>query len=97
MSATEFLRRFLLQVLPPGFMRVRHYGLLANRQRTTKLARWRELLGCGTPPALAPRPKESVPERIKRLTGIDITRCPACGSGPLRTIARLAVLSCDTS
>jgi Putative transposase/Transposase zinc-binding domain len=97
LSATEFLRRFLLHVLPPGFMRVRHYGLLANRQRTAKLARCRELLGCRLSPALAPRPAESVPERIQRLTGVDITRCPVCGTGPLRLIARLAAVSPDTS
>jgi Putative transposase/Transposase zinc-binding domain len=97
LSATEFLRRFLLHVLPPGFVRVRHYGLLANRQRTAKLARCREVLSGRLSPALAPRPAESVPERIKRLTGVDITRCPVCGTGPLRLIARLAAVSPDTS
>jgi hypothetical protein len=96
-SATEFIRRFLLHVLPPGFRRVRHYGLLANRQRTAQLARCRELLGCRLSPTLAPCPAASVPERIKRLTGVDITRCPVCGTGPLRLIARLAAVSPDTS
>src|SRR2546426_6610993 len=97
LSATEFLRRFLLHVLPAGFMRVRHYGLLANRQKHEKLARCRELLGCHPSPALAPRPPESVPERIKRLTGVDITRCPVCGTGPMRIIERLAAVVPDTS
>lgn len=97
LSATEFLRRFLLHVLPPGFMRVRHYGLLANRQRTVKLARGRELLGCRTPPAPGPHPEESVPERIKRLTGVDVARCPVCGSGPMRLIERLPPVPSDTS
>jgi Putative transposase len=97
LSATEFLRRFLLHVLPCGFMRVRHYGLLANRQKHEKLARCRELLGCHPSLALAPRPEESVPERIKRLTGVDITRCPVCGTGPMRIIERLAAVVPDTS
>jgi hypothetical protein len=95
LSATEFLRRFLWHVLPPGFMRVRHYGLFANRQRTEKLARCREVLGGR--PAPAPRSAESLPERLKRLTGIDITRCPVCGTGPMRLIARLAAVPPDTS
>ena len=45
LSATEFLRRFLMHVLPKGFVRIRHYGFLANRCRNEKLARCRELLG----------------------------------------------------
>jgi len=97
LSATEFLRRFLLHVLPAGFMRVRHYGLLANRQKHEKLARCREVLGCRPAPVFAPRPEESVPERIKRLTGVDITRCPVCGTGPMRIIERLAAVAPDTS
>jgi hypothetical protein len=95
-SATEFLRRFLLHVLPPGFMRVRHYGLLANRRREEKLARCRALLGCAAP-ARAPGVAESVQARIVRLTGVDITRCPICGAGPMRTIERLAPMPPDTS
>jgi hypothetical protein len=45
LSGAEFLRRFLLHVVPRGFMRIRHYGILANRHRKQKLARCRELLG----------------------------------------------------
>ena len=97
LSATEFLRRFLLHVLPVGFMRVRPYGLLANRQKHEKLARCRELLGCPPSPVFAPRPEESVPPGIKRLTEIDITRCPVCGTGPMRIIERLAAVAPDTS
>jgi hypothetical protein len=97
LSATAFLRRFLLHVLPPGFMRVRQYGLRANRQKHEPLARCREVLGCRPAPALAPRPKESLPERSKRLTGVEITRCPVCGTGPMRIIERLAAVAPDTS
>ncbi len=45
MDADDFIRRFLLQVLPDGFMRIRHYGFLGNRHRRIKIARCRELLG----------------------------------------------------
>jgi hypothetical protein len=44
-AADEFLRRFLLHVLPPGFVRIRHYGFLSNRRRTAALALCRKLIG----------------------------------------------------
>ena len=45
LDAIEFVRRFLMHVLPSGFVRIRHYGFLANRHRREKLMRCRELLG----------------------------------------------------
>ena len=51
LCATEFLRRFLLHVLPSGFMRIRHFGLLANRHRKQKLEQCRSLLGVPPPPS----------------------------------------------
>src|SRR5262249_10207465 len=51
LKGVEFLRRFCLHVLPPGLVRIRQYGLLANRDRTERLARGRELLGMSLPPA----------------------------------------------
>ncbi len=89
LDAPEFLRRFLLHVVPRGFMRVRHYGLLANRHRAVRLARCRALLDVPAPPekpAVAPSPAE----RILQLTGVDILRCPVCGEGPMRRTERLA-------
>ena len=78
LSGTEFVRRFLLHVLPRGFMRVRYYGLLANRHRATRLARCRELLGV-TPPARDESAQPSVGEGDKDL-------CPACGIGQLQLV-----------
>ena len=86
LSAAEFLRRFLLHVLPGGFVRIRHFGFLANRGRTVKLARCRALLAVA--PA-APPPPNSVAALVYRLTGVDITRCPRCRTGRLRVVAVL--------
>jgi len=82
LEAEEFIRRFLLHVVPDGFVRIRHFGLLANRTRTTKLARCRQLLG--QPPAPAPAEPASVRALMLRLTGLDIERCAVCQRGRLR-------------
>jgi hypothetical protein len=82
LPASEFLRRFLLHVLPRGFMRIRHFGLLANRHRASKLDRCRELLAAPPPPAKCDN--EGVVEMMKRLTGQDLTRCPFCSGGIMR-------------
>jgi DNA-directed RNA polymerase subunit RPC12/RpoP len=71
LSAIEFLRRFFLHVLPRGFVRIRHFGFLANRWRTARLAVCRQLLGCPTPAAsLAATPAQEASS----------WRCPVCGS-----------------
>ena len=83
LEVDEFIRRFLLHVLPQGFTRLRHYGLLANRFRASKLARCRTLLGQPEPEKSEP---ETTQELLLRLTGIDITLCQQCGHGPLRHV-----------
>ena len=83
LDADEFIRRFLLHVLPRGFTRLRHYGLLANRCRTRKLALCRGLLHQQTP---EPREPETTQDMMLRLTGIDITVCRECGEAALRQI-----------
>jgi putative transposase/transposase-like zinc-binding protein len=80
LPAEEFIRRFLIHVLPRGFMRIRHFGFLANRSKAHALARCRELLGVEAP---EPSEPQSTAERILRLTGTDISRCPRCGHRPL--------------
>ncbi len=80
LDADEFIRRSLLHVLPRGFTRIRHYGLLASRCRAAKLARCRQLLAQPDPEPFKP---ESVPEMMLRLTGKDITVCDKRGHGPL--------------
>ncbi len=87
LDAAEFIRRFLLHVVPDGFVRIRHFGLLANRTRTIKLARCRQVLA--QPAAPADRPVESVHALMLRLTGIDIDRCPVCQQGRVHVTAIL--------
>jgi len=81
LEADEFLRRFLLHVVPRGFMRIRHFGLLANRTRRSTLRRCRDVLG--QPPS-PEAPLESVVALVHRLTAIDLTCCPVCGQGRMR-------------
>jgi hypothetical protein len=87
LPAEEFLRRFLLHVLPGGFVRIRHFGLLANRGRTAKLARCRALLAAVPPPT--PAAPEPVATLMLRLTGVDIGQCPVCRAGRLRVVGLL--------
>ncbi len=83
LSAVEFIRRFLLHVLPKGFVRIRHQGFLANRHRKEKVALCRELLAAAdpsTPLAISPdMPREDpAPE------------CPMCRKGRLVRLSRLS-------
>jgi hypothetical protein len=72
LGADEFIRRFLLHTLPDGFHRIRHYGVLANRHRTAKLALCRKLLDVPPPdPAVAPTDQALMPSPLDR--------CPCCG------------------
>ena len=86
LAAGEFLRRFLLHTLPSGWVRIRHYGILGNRCRAHTLPAARQALS--QPPPVPPAP-ESAPALIRRLTGIDIERCPHCHLGRLLVIATL--------
>jgi hypothetical protein len=83
LAASEFLRRFLLHVLPPGFHRIRYYGFLGARHRTTKLARCRHLLATAAiaPPIHAPRTSAAPPIADTWQT------CPICEHGHMFGIA----------
>jgi hypothetical protein len=82
LDAFEFIRRFLLHVLPDGFMKVRHYGLLSNRNRKKKLELCKALLGVRFEETGSGE-KESWEDLLLRLTGIDPRICPTCGKGRL--------------
>lgn len=83
----EFLRRFLLHVLPERFVRVRYYGFLSPRRRERDLALCRELLGTESAPAAE---EESWEALLTRLTGEDPTACEACGRGHLLRVRELS-------
>ncbi len=83
LAATEFIRRFLLHVLPTGFHRIRYYGLLGNRHRTENLARCRQLLGTTSaqPIASGTLLPPDYRDRYESLTGVSLRTCPVCPDG----------------
>ena len=85
LDAHEFIRRFLLHVLPSGFQRIRHYGLLANRYREVRLKQCRDLLAAPAPaPVVAGElDSEDYRDRYQRLTGVSLRDCPHCGRGQM--------------
>jgi hypothetical protein len=85
-SAVEFIRRFLLHSLPKGFVRIRHYGFLANRNRRTNLEVIRKLLKL---PTQLLKMHASLEQIMLQLTGIDITSCPCCNKGKMKLIVEL--------
>jgi hypothetical protein len=89
LSAVEFVRRFVMHVLPSGFVRIRHYGSLANRHRREKLALCRELLGG----AASEVEDEELRGRREGSCPVTPTRaCPVCGAGRLVVIAELPAM-----
>jgi len=91
LDADEFIRRFLLHVLPDGFMSIRHFGFLANPWKKQNLSRCRELLGLS--PRLPEPSKKTNRELMLELTGIDVNKCPCSNKGTMRIIAELPKLS----
>jgi hypothetical protein len=89
LHADEFIRRFLLHVLPNGFMRIRHFGFLANRSRKLKLHRCRELLDLAQP---SPPARKSARQLMLEVTGCDLALCPACHLGTLVILAQLPAI-----
>lgn len=89
LDGTEFIRRFLIHVLPDGFHRIRYYGFLANHHRTSKLALCRALIGMA-PPAADTAPEADYRHRFDTLTGRSLHRCPHCGTGTMLVISCIA-------
>ena len=89
LKTTEFIRRFLLHVLPSGFVRIRHYGFLANRVCREKLELCRTLLATTPPVAAVPvaEPKEAVEGRPEAYA------CPACGAGRMVIVETIPAAS----
>jgi len=86
-SAHEFIRRFLLHVLPHNFMKIRYFGFLSHRNKKQAVALIRKLIGPNA--ALPEKLKETVLEMMLRLTGQDILCCPNCKKGKMTIIKKL--------
>ncbi|MGF6547474.1 transposase zinc-binding domain-containing protein [Paraburkholderia youngii] len=84
----EFLRRFLLHVLARGLQWIRHYGLLSNRLRVTRIAACRHLLGA-QPAQARTTPRPDYRDRYAQLTGRSLRDCPVCRHGHMICIACL--------
>jgi predicted Zn-ribbon and HTH transcriptional regulator len=95
LSAEEFMRRFLLHILPAGFMKIRYFGFLAHRNKQQTVALIRTLID---PHAAVPvKIKEPIFAMMLRLTGNDITCCPQCKKGVMTLIRKLPRLDCNSS
>lgn len=92
LDAGEFIRRFLLHVLPDRFVKIRHYGLLGNRCRKKKLGQCRQFLGADQ--KQTEEKIETWQERLFRLTGIDASKCPVCGERTMRTVETILPARC---
>lgn len=88
LSVEEFIRRFLVHVLPDGFTKIRHYGLLSPVNKSTKLKLCKRLTN--TPVNDITREKMSVVELLIKMSGKDMTLCPCCRVGHLVRLPQFA-------
>jgi hypothetical protein len=98
LSADEFIRRFLLHILPNGFQRIRYYGLLGNRYRKEKLAQCRRLLGMSPPsaPTSPSAAEKDYRDRYEELTGNSLHQCPQCQQGRMLVVEILPRPLCNS-
>jgi hypothetical protein len=91
LKADEFIRRFLLHVLPQGLQRIRYYGLLGNRHREEKLAQYRQLLKMEskTPIETDVEPSD-YRDRYQELTGVSLHQCPVCHRGRMLIVEQIS-------
>ncbi len=95
LAADEFIRRFLLHILPAGFMKIRYFGFLAHRNKKQAVTLIRKLIDPDM--KLPEKIKETIIEMMLRLTGTDITCCPKCKKGKMTIIRKLPRLYCNSS
>ncbi len=87
LEAHEFVRRFLLHILPRGFMKIRYFGFLSHKNKKQTIKLLRKLIDPNA--ELPEKIKETILEIMLRLTGTDITCCPKCKKGKMTTIKKL--------
>ena len=95
LKVSEFIRRFLLHVLPNRFVKIRHYGLLGNRNRKNNLLMCRKHLRC-VHDAGDQEVSETWQELLFRIAGVDITKCPVCDKGRMHTTAFMQPFRCNS-
>lgn len=91
-TVEEFIRRFIMHILPRKFVKIRHYGILSNRNRLTKLKKCKMILKVTVPTDA--EAKLNTTELILKLIGIDINVCPCC-KGKMSTKRNLEPRICD--
>jgi len=96
LKAEEFIRRFLLHVLPARYVRIRHFGLLANRKRKDNIAACRKMLDSGKPVTKENARIETWQEQLLRICGIDVTTCPVCQKGRMCRVELLLPYRCNS-
>jgi len=95
LDSQEFIRRFLLHILSYRFIKIRHYGLLSNRRRHTKLNQCKELLGMEVNNEENNKEQEKWQELILRITDIDYRLYPCCEKGNMNPKRVLVARSCS--
>ena len=96
LEADEFIRRFLLHVLPDRYVRIRHFGLLGNRRCKDNIVLCRELLGSGVPAEKQRPGTETWQEQVLRVCGVDVTVCPVCRKGRMVRMEVLPPSRCNS-
>ena len=91
----EFIHRFLLHILPNGFMKIRYFGFLAHTNKRKSIPLLRQLIGSRA--ELPEKIEETIQEMMLRLTGEDISTCPECKKGKMIIIKELPMPASDTS
>ena len=94
LKADEFMRRFLLHVLPHRYVRIRHFGLLGNRRRKDNIALCRRLLKVDMTMSKVKK-EETWQEQLLRICGVDVTSCPVCKKGKMFTVDILLPARCN--
>jgi predicted Zn-ribbon and HTH transcriptional regulator len=89
LDAHEFIRRFLLHVLPKGLIKIRYFGFLAHTNKKKDIPLIRKLIDSDA--TLPEKINESISEMMLRLTGIDISCCPVCKKGKMIRIRKLPI------
>jgi hypothetical protein len=87
LDVREFTRRFLLHILPRGFVRIRHYGFLANRCRSERLDCCRKLLACSANQATSFEPPNIIPDQCEADRQSEL--CPVCREGRMKILKKL--------